>query len=95
MWEALAGAQASLTLAETLLATGRPDDALAAARSGIEELGGLYRTELGKDDTKLKLLAAEDQREQGATDRAAEMTIRVLRERVAAFLRNHGSPEDS
>ena len=86
-WPALAGASAWLSLAESLLQSSRDEDALVAASSGIEELGDLYRSDLAKDDTKLKLLAAQERGAEGAVREAATMTVRVLRERVEAARR--------
>lgn len=88
-WRAFTGAKAWLSLAESFLKSARHDNAIAAAQSGIKELGDLYKAELAKDDTKLKLLAAEEQRANGALPQAAQATVRVLRERLAAFPHQH------
>lgn len=58
--ERAAAAQAWLAVARACTAQGADDEAYAAARSGLEELGDAYAGAAVEDDTPLKLAAAED-----------------------------------
>ena len=85
-WTAFAGAQAWQEVGDELLGSDRPEDALAAAQNGIDELGDAYWDPLTIDDTKVKLRAAEDQRTGGNVREAAAGVLRVLASRIDQFL---------
>jgi hypothetical protein len=78
----LAAARAWLEVAARRLRARDAEAALAAARSGLEELGAGYAGEGVRDDTKLKLAAADDQASEGDTGAAAEIVLDVLRTRA-------------
>jgi hypothetical protein len=74
----LAGAVASARLGRRLLAQGHAEGAIAAARAGLEEAGEVpFDPEL-KDDTDLKLSAAEDRLAEGYAPDAAEVMLDIL-----------------
>ena len=74
----LAGAVASARLGRRLLAGGDAEGAIAAARAGLEEAGEVpFDPEL-KDDTDLKLSAAEDRLAEGHAVDAAEVMLDML-----------------
>jgi hypothetical protein len=87
--EALAGARAWLALGSRLADSGDAAAALAAARSGIDELGRSYRARRVKDDTALKLAAADEREEAGELGDAATVALRVLEIRTQLYLRSH------
>jgi hypothetical protein len=87
--EALAGARAWLALGSRLAESGDAAAALAAARSGIDELGRSYRAAGVKDDTALKLAAADEREEEGELEDAATVALRVLETRTQLYLRSH------
>jgi hypothetical protein len=74
----LAGAVASARVGRRLLAGGDAEGAIAAARAGLEEAGEVpFDPEL-KDDTALKLSAAEDRLAAGCAADAAEVMLDML-----------------
>lgn len=79
-----AAARAWLSVARAYAAADAADEAYAAARSGLEELGDAYVSAEVDDDTTVKLLAAEDAHAQGLPH-AADAMIRVLEDRLAMF----------
>ncbi|HEY8339426.1 MAG TPA: hypothetical protein VIK95_06135 [Egibacteraceae bacterium] len=94
--ERAAAAQAWLAVARACTAQGADDEAYAAARSGLEELGDAYAGAAVEDDTPLKLAAAEDAHVHGLPHANTAM-IRVLEERLAMFFDAHAgrvSPVD-
>jgi len=74
----LAGAVASARLGRRLLAGGDAEGAVAAARAGLEEAGEVPSDPELKDDTGLKLAAAEDRLAEGYTADAAEVMLDML-----------------
>jgi hypothetical protein len=74
----LAGAAASARLGRHLLARGDAEGAIAAARSGLEEAGEVPSAPGLKDDTPLKLSAAEDRLAEGHVADAAEVMLDIL-----------------
>jgi hypothetical protein len=78
----LAAARAWLDVGASRLRAGDAEAALAAARSGVEELGSGYTGEGVRDDTKLKLVVADEQIADGDTETAAEIVLDVLRTRA-------------
>jgi hypothetical protein len=74
----LAGAVASARLGRRLLAGGDAEGAIAAARAGLEEAGAVPFDPGRKDDTGLKLAAAEDRLADGHADDAAEVMLDML-----------------
>lgn len=87
--EALAGARAWLALGSRLVQAGDAAAALAAARSGIDELGRTYRAAGVKDDTALKLAAAGEREAEGELEDAATVALRVLETRTRLYLQSH------
>jgi hypothetical protein len=87
--EALAGARAWLALGRQRLDAGEAEEALAAARSGITELGRSYRSPAVIDDTKLKLAAADEREEEGELQDTATVALRVLETRTRLYLTAH------
>ena len=82
----LAAARAWLALGERL---SDPAEALAAARSGLEELGRDYASRRTKDDTALKLALADDQLAGGDVESAAAITLRTLETRTELYMDLH------
>jgi hypothetical protein len=74
----LAGAVASARLGRRLLAAGDAEGAIAAARAGLEEAGEVPFGPEVKDDTGLKLAAAEDRLADGHAVDAAEVMLDML-----------------
>lgn len=87
--ERLAGARAWLALGERLLDADNADDALAAGRAGLEELGPDYASRRTVDDTGLKLALAEDRLAEGDTESAAALTLRMLEDRTELYADKH------
>lgn len=81
----LAGARAWLSLGQARMAAGSFAEAMAAARAGLDELGTDYAAPGVKDDTRLKLDAAEERREEGRLDAAARVMLRVLEARIELY----------
>jgi hypothetical protein len=86
----LAAARAWLDVAAGRLSAQDAEAALAAARSGVEELGAGYAGEGVRDDTKLKLVAADDQVSEGDIVAAAEIVLDVLRTRAGLLEEREG-----
>jgi hypothetical protein len=83
----LAGAVASARAGRRLLTGGDADGAIAAARAGLEEAGDVP-SDLGvKDDTGLKLHAAEERLADGHPEDAAEIMLDVLEARAELHAR--------
>ena len=74
----LAGAVASARLGRRLLARGDAEGAIAAARAGLEEAGRVPFDPEVRDDTALKLAAAEDRLAGGHAADAAEVMLDIL-----------------
>jgi hypothetical protein len=88
----LAGARAWLAVGDDRLRAGDLESALAAGRAGVDELGVGYAPDRVRDDTKLKLIAAEEQLEDGDPEAGAEIVLEVLRTRAALLeQREHGA----
>lgn len=85
----LAAARAWLGLGESALAAGSAPRAYEAGRAGLDELGAEYAPEGVKDDTQLKLLAADDLVSEGRLDDAARVVLRMLRTRSELYARRH------
>jgi hypothetical protein len=83
----LAGAVASARLGRRLLAGGDAEGAIAAARAGLEEAGEAPSGAGLKDDTALKLSAAEDRLAEGHADDAAEVMLDTLEIRAELHAR--------
>jgi len=80
-----AAAQAWLALGRQLLTAERPGDALAVGRKGIDELGGDYAPPMTRDDTKMKLYAAQDLERQERLSDAASTTLSMLEVRLSLY----------
>ena len=83
----LAGAVASARLGRRLLAGGDAEGAIAAARAGLEEAGEVPSDADVKDDTGLKLSAAEDRLAEGHAGDAAEVMLDMLEIRAQLHAR--------
>jgi len=81
----LAAARAWHGLSEAFLRDERVASAIATARQGIWELGSDYSPTTVKDDTRLKLAAAEDLLTNGREADAARMLDDVLSERIELY----------
>jgi hypothetical protein len=84
--ERLAGARAWAALGRAKEAEGVFEDAVAAARSGLDELGPDYATLGVIDDTDLKRRAGEAQYSRGRIDDAAYVLLRVLETRIRLYV---------
>jgi hypothetical protein len=84
-----AAAQAWLGLAEALLGSNDWQGAVSAARSGIDELGNDYARPPVIDDTSLKLELAETQLQEGKMEPAANLFVRMLKNRLTLFMQAH------
>lgn len=83
--EGLAGARACQRLGAARLAEGSYAEAADAARTGLEALGRGYAPPGTKDDTKLKIYAAEDRIRQGALQDGATNLLRTLEARIGLY----------
>lgn len=85
----LAAARAWLEVAASFANAGEADAAAAAARSGLDELGREYAPPMIKDDTSLRVAAAEHLIKQGRTADAAPMLVNALETRIALYQQEH------
>ncbi len=88
---ALAAALAWETLGRRYLEAGDPDDAVAAAQAGLDELGDPPPDPDVVDDTELKLYAAEERVRQGHTRDGASNMLDILRVRAELHARVLGA----
>ncbi|HEY0476902.1 MAG TPA: hypothetical protein VGD37_05230 [Kofleriaceae bacterium] len=86
----LAGARAWAALGAQRLSAGDAADAVTAARAGLEELGDDYRPRGVKDDTMMKIDAAEERITEGAVADGAAVLLRMLETRIELYVQNHG-----
>jgi hypothetical protein len=82
----LADAREALRAAQT--AEG-PEQAYAAARRGIDELGTDYSPPGTEDDTGVHLYLAETRAKENQLASAASIAMRVLDERIHMYVRRH------
>jgi hypothetical protein len=87
----LAGAVAYSRLGRRLLARGAAEDAIAAARAGLDEAGEPPFDPDNPDDTALKLSAAGDRLAAGHAADAAEVMLDVLDIRTGLHARAQGA----
>jgi hypothetical protein len=87
----LTAARAWLEVGTRALAEGDGHGAVRAARSGLGELGDDYAPRGVKDDTGLKLLAADELAGQGRLDDAAALMLRMLEARGELYAERHAS----
>ena len=80
-----AARQSWLERGEKLLDEGDAESAIACAEKGLEELGKDYAGPGIKDDTRQKLLAAQDLIEHGRTEDGARLMLRMLKTREALW----------
>jgi len=80
-----AAAQAWLALGRQLLTEERAEDALAVSRKGIDELGDEYAPPMTRDDTKMKLYAAQDLERQDRLSDAASTSLNMLEVRLSLY----------
>jgi hypothetical protein len=87
----LAGAAAYARIGRRLLASGAAEDAVAAARAGLEEAGRTPVDPEHADDTKLKLFAAEERLADGHAADAADVMLDVLEIRMGLHAAAQGA----
>lgn len=87
----LAGARAWASLGAQCQSAGDSVNAVAAARSGLEELGDDYRPPGVKDDTMLKIDAASERIADGAVADGAAVLLRMLDTRIQLYTQKHAS----
>jgi len=85
----LAGARAWSALGAQCLSAGDAANAAAAARSGLQELGNDYRPPGVKDDTMMKIDAAEERIADGAIADGAAGLLRSLDTRIQLYVQNN------
>jgi hypothetical protein len=85
----LAAGRAWLALAQQQVIAGHAATAISAARAGLDEVGSAYKPLTAKDDTTLKVLAAEDGIQQGHEQEGADALIEVLRQRLESYAEQH------
>jgi hypothetical protein len=85
----LAGARAWLVLGQRGIAAGHFTDAITATRGGLDELGNTYRAPGVKDDTGMKIDAADEQITEGHSDAGARVLLRVLEARIGLYIEAH------
>ena len=83
----LAGAVASAKAGRRLLAGGDAEGAITAARAGLEEAGDVPPGLGVKDDTSMKLFAAEERLADGHAADAAEIMLDMLEQRAELHAR--------
>jgi hypothetical protein len=88
----LAGARAWSTLGAQCLSAGDATNAVAAARAGLLELGDDYRPPGVKDDTMMKIDAAEERITDGALADGAAVLLRSLDTRIQLYVQK-SAPE--
>jgi hypothetical protein len=87
----LAAGQAWSQVASSSLEAGDADAAIEAARKGLEELGERYRPRRVKDDTALRIAAADERIAAGARSDGARMLIGILEQRMAMYAERNAS----
>ena len=73
-----------------MLSDGEAGDAVTAAQAGLNELGDDYRPRGVKDDTMMKIDAAEERIAEGAVADGAAVLLRMLETRIQLYVQNHG-----
>jgi hypothetical protein len=86
----LVGARAWAALGAQSLSAADAQAAVEAARAGLKELGDDYRPPGVKDDTMLKIDAAEERVAEGAVADGAAVLLRMLDTRMHLYLQKHG-----
>ncbi len=87
----VAGAMAWSKLASDFLEAGDAEQALQAARKGIEELGEAYASPTVLDDSFQRLVGAEMLAESGRVSDGAAMLVSVLEQRINQYYGLHES----
>ena len=87
----VAGAKAWSKLASDFLEAGDAEQALQAAREGIEELGEAYASPTVLDDSFQRLVGAEMLAESGRVSDGAAMLVSVLQQRIDQYYGLHES----
>jgi hypothetical protein len=85
----LAGARAWSALGAQCLSAGDAANAAAAGRAGLQELGDDYRPEGVKDDTFMKIDAAEERITDGAVADGAAGLLRSLDTRIQLYVQKN------
>jgi hypothetical protein len=86
----LVGARAWAAVGAQCLSDGEAGDAVTAAQAGLKELGDDYRPRGVKDDTMMKIDAAEERIAEGAVADGAAVLLRMLETRIQLYVQNHG-----
>lgn len=81
----VAAALAWLALARGAFDAGTFEDAIAAAKQGIDALGDNYRPKLAKDDTTIRIAMADEAISKGDVKTGASSLIAVLDARVYMY----------
>ncbi|BAZ32222.1 hypothetical protein NIES4074_47240 [Cylindrospermum sp. NIES-4074] len=87
----LAGSRAWLALGERRLAVKDIAAAISCAQAGLDELGSDYASPLIVDDTKMKLLIAEERIQEGHAEDGAKIMLRMLNTRTELYRNLHKS----
>ncbi len=85
----LAGARAWAAVGAQCLSADDAANAAVAARSGLKELGDDYRPNGVKDDTLMKIDAAEERITDGAAGDGASGLLRQLDTRILLYVKKH------
>jgi hypothetical protein len=85
----LAGARAWSALGAQCLSAGDAASAAAAARAGLQEIGDDYRPDGVKDDTLMKIDAAEERITDGAVADGAAGLLRSLDTRIPLYVQKN------
>jgi hypothetical protein len=85
----LVGARAWAALGAQCLSAGDAANAVVAARAGLKELGDDYRPSGVKDDTMMKIDAAEERITNGAVADGAAVLLRMLDTRIRLCVQKH------
>jgi hypothetical protein len=86
----LVGARAWAALGADCMSAGDVANAARAAQAGLDELGADYRPRGVKDDTMMKIDAANERIAEGAVADGAAVLLRTLETRIALYVQNHG-----
>lgn len=85
----LVGARAWAALGTQRLSAGDASNAVSAARAGLKELGDDYRPRGVKDDTMMKIDAANERIAEGAVADGAAVLLRMLDTRIQLYVQKH------
>jgi hypothetical protein len=87
----LVGARAWAALGSQCLTAEDAASAVSAARAGLKELGDDYRPRGVKDDTLMKIDAADERIANGAVADGATVLLRVLETRIQLYVQKYNA----